>query len=69
VPWPAIVFDIHGGAWVYEKAADHRYVRRRVQLDHTFAGIAYLASSPASGTPIVVEGVAELLGTEFGAGK
>jgi membrane fusion protein, heavy metal efflux system len=69
VPFAAVVYDIHGGGWVYEKAADHRYVRRRVQVDHTAGGYALLASSPAAGTPVVVEGVAELWGTEFGAGK
>ena len=69
LPWPAIVFDINGGAWVYEKAAERRYVRRRVTLDHTANGIAYLVSGPPPGTQVVIAGVAELWGTEFGAGK
>ena len=69
VPWPAIVFDINGGAWIYEKAAERRYVRRRVTLGHTANGIAYLVSGPSPGTPVVIAGVAELWGTEFGAGK
>ena len=69
VPWSAVVFDINGGAWIYEKAAEHRYVRRRVSLDHTANNVAYLASGPAAGTQIVIDGVAELWGTEFGAGK
>lgn len=69
VPWSAVVFDINGGAWIYEKAAEHRYVRRRVSLDHTANNVAFLASGPAAGTQIVIDGVAELWGTEFGAGK
>lgn len=69
VPWSAVVFDVTGGAWIYEKAAERRYVRRRVLLDHTANNIAFLASGPASGTQVVVDGVAELWGTEFGAGK
>lgn len=68
VPFGAVVYDIHGGAWVYEKASDRRYVRHRVQIDHTTAGIAYLVSGPPVGTPVVVEGVAELWGVEFGVG-
>jgi hypothetical protein len=69
VPWGAVVFDIHGGAWVYEKAGERLYVRRRVMLDHTAGGVAYLASGPKPGTPVVIQGAAELWGVEFGAGK
>ncbi|MDX1980841.1 MAG: HlyD family efflux transporter periplasmic adaptor subunit [Bryobacteraceae bacterium] len=69
VPYSAVVYDIQGGSWLYEQAANHRYVRRRVQIHHQMSGVAYLASGPAPGTPILVEGVAELWGVEFGAGK
>jgi len=69
VPYSAVVYDIQGGSWVYEQAANRRYVRRRVQIHHATSGIAYLASGPAPGTPILVEGAAELWGVEFGAGK
>jgi RND family efflux transporter MFP subunit len=68
VPFGAVVYDIHGGTWVYQKSDDHRYVRHRVQVDHTHSGITYLASSPPVGTSVVVEGTAELWGVEFGAG-
>lgn len=69
VPYSAVVYDIQGGSWVYEQAANRRYVRRRVQIHHTASGIAYLASGPTTGTPVLVEGAAELWGVEFGAGK
>lgn len=69
VPYSAVVYDIQGGSWVYEQAANRRYLRRRVQIHHTAAGTAYLAAGPAPGTPILVEGAAELWGVEFGAGK
>lgn len=69
VPYSAVVYDIQGGSWVYEQAANRRYVRRRVQIHHTAVGTAYLAAGPAPGTPILVEGAAELWGVEFGAGK
>lgn len=69
VPWSAVVFDIHGGTWVYEQAANRRYIRHRVELDHSANGVAYLARHPTPGTLIVTQGAAELWGVEFGAGK
>jgi membrane fusion protein, heavy metal efflux system len=69
VPWSSVVFDTHGGSWVYESLGDRRYARRRVDLDHSAGGKAYLRGGIAAGTPVVVEGVAELWGFEFGTGK
>lgn len=65
----AVIYDIHGGNWVYEQAANRRYVRRRIFVDHSEGGRAYLTSGPAVGTPVVIAGAAELWGVEFGAGK
>jgi hypothetical protein len=69
VPWPAVLHDIHGGEWVYENTAPHTFVRRRVQVRDVTDGMAVLASGPRPGAPVVVEGAAELFGTEFGVGK
>jgi len=69
VPWPAITYDVNGGAWVYEKTGERTYSRRRVSVDRTAGGRAYLSSGVRAGTPVVVNGVAELWGTEYGAGK
>lgn len=69
VPYSAVVYDIHGGTWVYEQAPSHRYLRHRVQVHHTVAGTAFFAAGPGAGTPLVVDGAAELWGVEFGAGK
>jgi RND family efflux transporter MFP subunit len=69
VPWPAVVHDIHGGAWVYEATAARTYARRRVQVRHVVSGAAALASGPKVGAAVVVEGAAELFGAEFGTGK
>ena len=68
VPWSAVVHDIYGGAWVYTKASDHRYVRQRVEVPFVIDDLAVLRIGPAVGTPVAIEGVAELFGTEFGAG-
>jgi cobalt-zinc-cadmium efflux system membrane fusion protein len=65
----AIVRDIHGGEWVYEKTAPQKYTRRRVTVRYITGSQAVLAQGPAQGTQVVVEGAAELFGTEFSTGK
>jgi RND family efflux transporter MFP subunit len=69
VPWSAVLHDIHGGAWVYERTAPHGYTRRRVEVSDIWEGKAILARGPKEGAEIVIEGAAELFGTEFGYGK
>lgn len=69
VPFSAIVHDVQGGAWVYEKSAPQSYTRRRVQMQRVVDGFAALAGGVKPGASIVTTGVAELFGTEFGAGK
>ncbi len=68
-PWAAVVYDIHGGAWVYENTAPHVFARRRVQIERVAGGEAILASGPKPGTMVVTDGAAEIFGTEFGTGK
>jgi RND family efflux transporter MFP subunit len=69
VPWSAVVFDVNGGAWVYENVAPHAYARRRVQVRHVMGGNAVLASGPAPGTQVLTQGAAELFGYEMGFAK
>ncbi len=69
IPNAAVLYDIYGGTWVYTELEGDRYQRARVVVDHTQRDIAVLASGPEVGTVIVVEGAAELFGTEFGTGK
>lgn len=69
VPWAAVLHDIHGTAWVYEQTEQHVFRRRRVLVKYADGELAVLASGPEPGTEIVVEGAAELFGTEFGTGK
>ena len=66
VPWSAVVFDIHGGTWVYEQVGSHHYARRRVSVSYTVGIDAVLASGPAVGTKVVTAGVQELFGAETG---
>jgi RND family efflux transporter MFP subunit len=69
VPWSAVVYDIHGGAWVYEKTGAHGYTRRRVVVQSVVGADAVLASGPPPGTPVVTAGAAELFGAETGFSK
>ena len=69
VPSSAVVYDVQGGAWVYEKSGPMSYTRRRVQMRRVVGELAALAGGVKPGANIVTTGVAELFGTEFGAGK
>ena len=69
IPFSAIAYDIYGGTWVYENTSANVYVCRRVEVSGVENGIAILKRGPAAGAKIVIEGVAELFGTEFGGAK
>jgi cobalt-zinc-cadmium efflux system membrane fusion protein len=69
VPWSAILHDIHGGAWLYERVAPHVFSRRRVEVLRVAGEVAVLARGPAPGAKVVAVGAAELFSTEFGTGK
>lgn len=69
VPYAAILYDINGGTWVYERTAPTVFVRRRVELQGVTNNMAVLARGPAAGIKVVTAGAAELFGTEFGGGK
>jgi cobalt-zinc-cadmium efflux system membrane fusion protein len=68
VPLSAILYDVHGGTWVYVNDAPHVYRRARVELAATIDGTAFLSRGVAPGLNVVVQGATELFGTEFGAG-
>ena len=69
VPLTALVRDMNGGSWVYERKDSLTFVRRRVEVSRVSGAYAILAQGPKPGTPVVTAGSAELFGTEFGAGK
>lgn len=69
LPFNAVLHDIHGGQWVYEQMADHRYTRRRILVARLAGSDAVLTSGPPAGTHIVTDGAAEIFGTEFMTGK
>ena len=69
VPASAIAYDYHGGAWIYVQSAPGTYLRQRVEVARTVGTNVVLARGAESGAQVVTAGVAELFGTEFGAGK
>ncbi len=70
VPRASLLRDLHGGAWVYEKTAEHAYTRRRVLVDRVVGDLAVLtAGAIKPGAKVVTDGAAEIYGTEFNGGK
>jgi RND family efflux transporter MFP subunit len=68
-PYASILYDLNGGAWVYEALGKNAYARRRVIVDRVVGNEAVLAKGPKPGTKVVTDGAAELFGTEFGGSK
>jgi RND family efflux transporter MFP subunit len=67
VPEAAVLYDIHGDAWVYQDMGNNTYVRKRVQIARHAGGQAVIARGIGEGVKVVTAGAAELFGTEFGA--
>ena len=69
VPASSVLYDIHGGTWVYTQKEPQRFVRQRVTVMWFDGSQAILDKGPRAGTMVVADGAAELFGTEFGPGK
>jgi RND family efflux transporter MFP subunit len=67
VPLASVLYDIHGGAWVYTADAPHAFTRRRIEIRDAIGDVASLDRGPAPGTAVVTTGAPELYGTEFGS--
>jgi len=65
VPWKAVLFDVHGAAWVYEETGLNTYERRRIEVKFVDDDRAVLAAGPKPGAKVVTDGAAELFGREF----
>jgi hypothetical protein len=68
VPYASVIYDLQGGAWAYTSPAPLTFVRDRISIDYVDGDRAVLSQGPASGTPVVTTGAAELFGTEAGVG-
>jgi hypothetical protein len=67
-PYPALVYDLAGEAWVYTNPAPNTFVRHKIVVEQVKGAYAYLVEGPPEGTKVVTVGVAELYGTERGVG-
>jgi RND family efflux transporter MFP subunit len=68
IPDTAIVYDVHGGTWVYEDRGNNSFARRRVSISRHVGNHAVVSEGLAPGARVVDTGAAELFGTEFGTG-
>jgi cobalt-zinc-cadmium efflux system membrane fusion protein len=69
IPYAAVLYDIHGGAWVYESIESNVFSRRKVAVESISDEAACLSDGLEAGTVVVTDGAAELFGAEFGARK
>lgn len=67
VPSDAVLRDIYGGEWVYQKTGANTFIRQRIEVASENDGRALLARGLVPGAKVVTTGAAELFGTEFGA--
>lgn len=68
VPEAAVLYDMHGGAWLYEDLGGYTYARRRIEVARHAGDRAVVTRGIGEGAKVVTAGAAELFGTEFGAG-
>ena len=68
IPYAALLYDLHGQAWVYTNPAPLTFVRASVNVDSINGDQVMLSQGPPSGTAVVTVGVPELYGTEFEGG-
>lgn len=66
IPQTAVVYDIHGDAWVYLAKGNNTFVRRRIAIHRIRDAVAVIASGIDQGDQVVTQGAAELFGVEFG---
>lgn len=69
LPASSILYDVHGGTWVYVQDQPLRFKRQRVSLLWFQGTEAVVENHLPSTLAVVANGAAELFGTEFGAGK
>lgn len=69
VPSSAVIIDAEGHYWVYTNPEPLVYVRAQLEGAWEEGTTSYFTSGVAPGTAVVVVGVPELYGTEYGIGK
>jgi hypothetical protein len=67
-PYPAVVYDLAGEAWVYTSPAPLTFVRQKIVIEQVKGELAFLREGPPEGTKVATVGIAELYGAEQGVG-
>ncbi len=68
IPYAAVVYDAEGATWAYINETPLVYTRAAITVEEIDGDVARLSAGPASGTPVVTTGAAELYGAEIGVG-
>ena len=68
IPYAAVVYDAQGATWAYVNSQPLVYMREAITVEEIDGDVARLSAGPASGTPVVTTGAAELYGAEIGVG-
>lgn len=66
VPHAALIYDEHGGTWVYTALEPGTYQRAAVAVDRSDSDWIWLTQGPTPGTAVVTVGAAEIYGAELG---
>jgi len=68
IPYAAVVYDADGQTWAYVNDEPLVYTRAAITVEEIEGDVARISAGPASGTPVVTTGAAELYGAEIGVG-
>ena len=69
IPYAAVVYGLKGETWAYTNPQPLTFVRQPITVDYIEGDMVVLVDGPATGTAVVIAGVAELYGTDTGIGK
>ncbi len=68
VPYAAVLYDKQGATWVYVTTEPLAFVRHAITIDLIRGENATLKAGPAIGAKVLVVGVPQVYGAEFGVG-
>lgn len=69
IPISALLYDTSGIAWVFVETPRLEFHREQIRILQTLSDQILVASGFSDSVPVVIQGAAELIGTESGVGK
>jgi hypothetical protein len=67
-PYASVIYDSNGHTWVYTNPEKYVYIRPEIKINTIKGQKVYLFEGPSVGTTVVIQGAAELFGTEYDIG-